>query len=124
MYSPSLLDHNCEVSHQLLLQFQRKHYLIFSSIQYGCKTMQPINYSLTNMYTQGLRNIFVKFPLNLSSRSGEEDFFIGFQVNQIWLPNNAAHDVICVNLLFRIHVGGHTCKVSPDLFTHFREEDF
>ena len=40
--------------------------------------MWPINYSSINLYTQGLGNICVKFPLELSSRSGEEDFFNRF----------------------------------------------
>ena len=33
-----------------------------------------MNYSLTILYMQALGNIYVKFPLDQSSRSGEEDF--------------------------------------------------
>ena len=46
-------------------------------------------------------NICVKFRLNLSCRSGEEDFKINLEkVNPIWLPNHVADDVIGVNVLF------------------------
>ena len=62
--------------------------------------MGPFNYSLTNLYTQGLGNICVKFPLDLSCHSGKEYFFIGFRVNPIWLPSHVTTDVMCVNLLF------------------------
>ena len=41
----------------------------FYSIQYGCQTMWPINYSWTPWYPECLGNICVKFPLDLSSRS-------------------------------------------------------
>ena len=54
----------------------------------------------------------MKFLLDLSSYSGEEDFFIGFRVNPIWLPNYVTYDIICVNLLF-LMAGGHMRKFSP-----------
>ena len=47
----------------------------FRSMQYVCQAMWPINYLWTPWYPQGLGNICVKFPLDLSSRSGE-DFFL------------------------------------------------
>ena len=74
----------------------------------AAKTMWPINYSFTNFYTQGLENIPVKFPLNLSSRSGEEDF-VGFRVNPIWLPNHVTYDITWVNVLFLMDRRSYDC---------------
>ena len=66
----------------------------FFSIQNGCQSMCPIIYSLTNLDTHGLGNTCVKFPLDLCSRSGE-DFFMGFRVNPIWLPNHVTYEIMC-----------------------------
>ena len=112
MYSPSLLDDNCEVSCRLIMWFQRKHYLIFSSIQYGCQTMWPINYSLTNLYNHALGNICVKLPLDLSSHSGEENFsWFEVKSNMATEPCDLwGHMWETFRFSWR---GSHTCKVSP-----------
>ena len=53
---------------------------------------------MCHLYTHGLGNTYVKFPLDLSSRSGK-DFYM-FMENPMWLPNHETYDVICVNFLF------------------------
>ena len=76
-------------------QFKRNNFSkYFRSIQYGCRTMWPINYSWTPWYPQGLGNMWVKFPLDISSHFGEEDFWRFSCKKTMWLPNHVTDDVI------------------------------
>ena len=109
-----------QVSRRLIKQFQRKHYLIFffNPLWLLNKPCDVSIIFLTNLYTQGLGNICVKFLLDLSSHSGEEDFFfIGFRVNSIWLPNHMTDDVICVNILFRMDASCRMTNIKMTVYS-------
>ena len=77
---------------------------------------------ITTLYNQGLENIYVTFPLDLTSRSGED--FWGLRVNSIWLPNHVTDDIICVNFLFLMDSwsDSHMCKVSPRFVQPFQRK--
>ena len=84
-------------------RFQRKHYWIFfPSIQYGCQTMWPINYALTNLHPLALI-----WPAVL-----EKKVFEGFWVNSICLPNHVTYQLE-INKLVKGCLGERVCKVSP-----------
>ncbi len=75
LISPSCPEYSCEISPSSDQRFWRRRCLkVLGFFQDGRQTMWPINKKLTNLKEDLMGNICVKFRLNLSGRSGEEDF--------------------------------------------------
>ena len=83
--------------------------------------MWPINYLWTTSYPQDLGNMSVKFPLDLSSCSGEEDFKMFVLQNIIAAkPYDSWHHswrTFCS--FFR---RAYPVEFCLDLFSHYRED--
>ncbi len=76
LISPTCPEYSCEISPSSDQRFWRRRCLkVLGFFQDGRQTMWPIKKKLTNLKKDLLGNICVKFRLNLSGRSGEEDFF-------------------------------------------------
>jgi len=82
---------------------QEKEFLTdFLSIQYGCHTMWLVHDLWTPWYPQGLGTMWVKFPLDLTSRS-RDDYFKSFFLQKIMAAKPCNLGDVIVGELFVPH---------------------
>ena len=119
-YSPSLLDHNFEVSYRSMKRFKSNKNFFLKIFASSNMAVRPcdINYSWINWCAQGLRNICLKFPLDLSIRS--EDFYWFYGKSN--MADKPCDLWPCVWRFCSSRIGGHMCTFSPRSVQSFQRK--